>query len=68
MLGYRDSGMPGTSRSRAEDQYERSPSVTIPIDPGLKTGYAHHAFAGAEHLEQQRTLTSILTVTYRVRR
>jgi hypothetical protein len=25
------------------------PSVTIPIDPGLTTGYAHHAFAGVEH-------------------
>jgi hypothetical protein len=22
------------------------PSVTIPIDPGFRTGYAHHAFAG----------------------
>jgi len=25
------------------------PSVMIPIDPGLKTGYAHHAFGGLEH-------------------
>jgi hypothetical protein len=25
------------------------PSVSIPIDPGLKTGYAHHAFGGVEH-------------------
>ncbi len=25
------------------------PSVTIPISPGLKNGYAHHAFAGLEH-------------------
>jgi hypothetical protein len=24
-------------------------SVTIPIDPGLKTSHAHHAFAGVEH-------------------
>lgn len=25
------------------------PSVTIPIDPALKTGYAHHVFGGIEH-------------------
>jgi Carboxypeptidase regulatory-like domain len=25
------------------------PSVTIPVDPGLETGYAHHTFAGIEH-------------------
>jgi hypothetical protein len=34
------------------------PSVTIPIDPGFRTGYAHHAFAGWE-----QRITNIGTVS-----
>jgi len=39
------------------------PSVVIPIDPGMKTSYAHHVFAGVDH-QLPRAGTVALTGTY----
>ena len=41
------------------------PSVAIPIDPGLRNGYAHHAFAGIEHRVPRAGLLSLNFVVAR---